>query len=72
MRRRLVLALAVLGCNDHSPVADPYKCISAGGEACFELPSDVLYAVNGDGAPVAPILGCGPRAVETSPSPFTA
>jgi hypothetical protein len=68
MRMWLVLLVGAIGCSNDGPAADPYKCISAGGEACFQLPSDVLYAVTEAGEVVAPVLGCGAPVVEYSAS----
>lgn len=60
MRWTTALAVSVLGCSDDGPAADPYKCVSAGGDACFQMPTDVVYATDAGGAIVEPMLDCEP------------
>lgn len=66
MRLWPVLLLGVLGCTDDGPSADPYRCVAAGGEGCFELPTDVVSAADSYGVTVLPVLDCGPYEVATS------
>ncbi len=70
MRATTVLLLGVIGCSDDGPVADPYRCVAAGGEGCFELPTDVIAAADADGVTVLPVLDCGPYEVVTSGGPL--
>lgn len=70
MRRWVALIASVLGCDDGGPTADPYRCTSAGGEGCFELPTDVVTAATPDGLPVTPVLDCSPYVVEQSVGPL--
>lgn len=66
----ILFGVALLGCDD-GPAADPYGCISAGGQACFQLPTDVVGAADKDGAAVESILVCDPFEPATSASPIT-
>lgn len=61
MRWTTALLVGVLGCNDDGPAADPYKCLAAGGDACFQMPTDVVYALDAAGAIVEPMLDCEPQ-----------
>jgi hypothetical protein len=71
MRVTTLLLMGALGCSDDGPVADPYRCVAAGGEGCFELPTDVVAAADVNGVTVLPVLDCGPYEVVTSASPVT-
>ena len=71
MRIPFALAVALSGCADDGPVADPYKCRAAGGAGCFELPTEPLAAADPMGNPVAPVLDCGPHSAATSSGPVT-
>jgi hypothetical protein len=66
MRWVAALALSLWGCDDNGPLADPYRCIAAGGEGCFELPTDVIGAATPEGVPTMPVLDCGPYVIEQS------
>ena len=70
MRLPTVLLLGLLGCDDDGPAADPYRCVAAGGEGCFELPTDVVAAADATGTIIQPALDCGPYEVVTSASPL--
>ena len=69
MKVAIVLALAVLGCTDDEPSADPYKCMAAGGGGCFEMPTQPIAAADATGAAVTPNLACGAYPVSTSAVP---
>jgi hypothetical protein len=74
MRSSLVLVATLAagpGCSDDAPVADPYQCVAAGGSRCFEVPIDVMYAVDATGTIVDPLLDCGPYEVALSSGPLT-
>lgn len=71
MRLPAVLLLGALGCSDDGPSADPYRCVAAGGEGCFELPTDVVSAADASGVSVLPVLDCGPYDVVTSSAPLS-
>ena len=73
MRSPVVLLIGLAfgpGCSDDGPAADPYRCIAAGGEACFELPTDVVGAADAMGAAAVPILACDNFEIATSASPI--
>ncbi len=65
-----VLWVVLVGCSDDGPTADPYACIAAGGEACFELPTDVIGGADASGTNVVPVLSCDSYEVVSSPSPL--
>jgi hypothetical protein len=70
----LVLGLTGLigatGCTTQDdPTASPYKCLAKGGVGCFEMPDDIMYAVDPSGEVVAPSLGCGAYVAIDSPGP---
>jgi hypothetical protein len=66
----LVVAITgLLGCTDGEPAASPYKCLAKGGVGCFEIPDDIMYAVDPSGAVVEPSLGCGPYVAIDSAAP---
>ena len=67
--RVLLIGVSLAGCTD-DPAADPYACMAAGGEACFQLPTDVVGAADVDGVSIAPIIVCDGYEVVTSPSPI--
>jgi hypothetical protein len=73
MRRataRIVIPfVALLGCSNDEPSADPYECIASGGQGCFEMPDDALYAVDGNGNVVPAVLDCDPYPIISSTSP---
>jgi hypothetical protein len=68
MRVLLIGVAFGFGCSDDGPVADPYRCVAAGGEACFELPTGVVGGADSSGAAVEPILVCDSFAPATSAS----
>lgn len=70
MRRLVALLVGVLGCSDDGPPADPYRCMAAGGEGCFELPTDVVEAATPEGVAAAPILDCSPYQIAQSNGPI--
>lgn len=63
----IALIAGAVGCGGEAPVADPYKCIAAGGEACFELPTAKVDAAASTGASTNPILDCAPYEIVMSP-----
>jgi len=65
----LLIGFACLGCEDDSPPADPYRCMAAGGEGCFEMPTDVISAADSGGTVVSPALDCGAVEIVTSSAP---
>lgn len=70
MRRWPLLLIGFcIGCEDDSPPADPYRCMAAGGEGCFEMPTDVIGAATSDGMRVSPVLDCGAVEIVTSSGP---
>src|SRR5262245_43949624 len=71
MRTSFVLAGLLVGCGDSGPTADPYQCWSAGGAACFQLPTTPVTAVDAFGKPTQLALDCGPYEVRTSAAPVT-
>jgi hypothetical protein len=75
MRLGAALVLGVtclLGCTTHDdPAASPYKCLAKGGVGCFEMPDDIMYAIDASGAVVEPSLGCGPYVAIDAPAPVT-
>jgi hypothetical protein len=74
MRLSFALLIGVVGCtacSDDGPSADPYRCAAAGGDACFELPTDFVAAANELGAAVLPELGCGVYPIASSAGAIT-
>jgi hypothetical protein len=70
MRTSIALVAALVGCGDE-PTADPYKCVSAGGSACFELPTRVVDAADASGQAATPLLDCPAYEVMISATPVT-
>jgi hypothetical protein len=72
MRFRAALLLSLTACTTHDdPTASPYKCLGKGGVGCFEMPEDIMHAVDASGSVVEPALGCGPYVAVDSPAPVT-
>jgi hypothetical protein len=69
MKTWFVLVVAVAGCADDKQPADPYACMAAGGEACFQLPANPIAAADALGKPAQPALDCAPYEVKTSAAP---
>jgi len=42
----IALVMCVVACGDDSNNADPYKCVAAGGDACFEYPTARVEAAD--------------------------
>ncbi len=66
-----VIVTALAGCADDKQPADPYACMAAGGEACFQLPANPILAADALGKPAQPALDCAPYEVKTSAAPVT-
>lgn len=67
----LLIGLASFGCDDDGPPADPYRCMAAGGEGCFEMPTDVIGAADSDGTRISPALDCDALELVTSSGPVS-
>lgn len=71
MKEKIALVVALAGCADDKQPADPYTCMAAGGEACFQLPATPILAADALGKPAQPVLDCAPYEVKTSAAPVT-
>lgn len=69
MRTSIAFVVALAGCADDKPEADPYTCMAAGGASCFQLPANPITAADELGRPAVPTLDCGPYEIHTSGAP---
>src|SRR6478736_6460445 len=55
---RWVFACLVVAACGTEPEPNPYACMAAGGDTCFELPTTAVEAIDVADNPVAPDLDC--------------